>query len=123
MATILIIDDDELVRAALVLLLGREGHEVLEACDGSQALRVLDVSIPDLVITDIIMPEMEGLQVIRELRKIVPGLTIIAISGAGAIGSQDILKLASEVGADETFVKPIDRQDFLESVTRLLAAA
>lgn len=120
MARILIIDDNELVRAALVLLLEREGHEVLEACDGSHALRALDACIPDLVITDINMPEMEGFQVIRDLRKIVPGLKIIAISGGGSIGCQDVLKRASEVGADKAFAKPIDRGEFLESVTRLL---
>lgn len=122
MARVLIIDDDELVRAALVLLLERDGHEVSEACDGIDAGRILRVHIPDLVITDIVMPEMEGFQVIRKIRKVSPGLKIIAISGAATIGSQDILGLASKLGADRTFAKPIDRQEFLSSISRLLAA-
>ena len=122
MARVLIIDDDELVRAALVLLLERDGHEVLEACDGIDAGRILKVYIPDLVITDIVMPGMEGFQVIRKIRKVSPGLKIIAISGAATIGSQDIVGLASKLGADRTFAKQIDRQVFLSSISRLLAA-
>ena len=123
MARILIIDDDELVRAALVLLLEREGHEVLEARDGIQAGRILEVDIPDLVITDIIMPEMEGFEVIREIRRVSPALKIIAISGAAPIGDQDILGFASKLGADRVFAKPINRQEFMASVARLLATA
>ena len=123
MARVLIIDDDELVRAALVLLLERDGHEVLEACDGIDAGRILKVYIPDLVITDIVMPEMEGLQVIREIRKGFPRLKIIAISGAATIGSQDILDIASRLGADRIFGKPIERHEFMASVTRLLEVA
>ncbi len=123
MARILVIDDDELVRAALVLLLERAGHEVLEARDGMNAFRILEVDIPDLVITDIIMPEMEGFQVIREIRKVSPGLKIIVISGAASIGGQDILTLAKKLGADRTFAKPFDRHEFMASVTHLLEAA
>ena len=123
MARVLIIDDDELVRAALVLLLERSGHEVQEACNGTEAGRILKVYIPDLVITDIVMPEMDGLQVIQEIRKVSPGLKIIAISGATTIGSVDILDSASKLGADRTFGKPIDRQEFMASVTRLLEVA
>ena len=123
MARILVIDDDELVRAALVLLLERAGHEVLEACDGTNAVRILKVDLPDLVVTDIIMPEIEGFQVIREIRKVAPGLKIIAISGAASIGSRDILDLARELGADRAFAKPIDRQEFMASVAHLLEAA
>lgn len=123
MAQILIIDDDELVRAALVLLLERQGHETLEARDGCQARRIIDACVPDLVITDIIMPEMEGFQLIHEVRKVAPGLKIIALSGGDPIVGQDIPGLASRLGADYAFSKPIDQHEFLSSVTRLLEAA
>ena len=96
---------------------------MLEACDGIHAGRILKVCIPDLVITDIIMPEMEGFQVIREIRKVSPGLKIIAISGTATVGDQDILDLARKLGADCAFAKPFDRQEFMASVARLLEAA
>lgn len=123
MTRILIVDDDTLVRDALVLLLERDGHEVLEAVNGVEAIAIFRERLPDLVITDIIMPDMEGFETIREMRRIAAGLKIIAISGGAPIGSQDILELASRLGADEIFAKPIDRDEFLSSVSRLLAAA
>ncbi len=123
MARILIIDDDQLVRAALVLLLEHNGHEVVEAANGKEAFAVFQARRPDLVVTDIIMPEMDGFETIRAMRKVAPEMKIIAISGGALIGSQDILQMASRFGADETFAKPIDRHEFLSSVSRLLAEA
>jgi DNA-binding response OmpR family regulator len=123
MARILIIDDNDLVRAALVLLLTRDGHEVTEAVNGEDALALFRDDRPDLVVTDVIMPEKEGFETMREMREIAPGMKIIVISGGGPFGAQDILQLASGLGADETFAKPIHRNEFLASVSRLLAAA
>ena len=123
MARILIIDDDSLVRDALVLMLEHESHEVMEAANGREAIRIFRERQPDLVITDIIMPEMEGFEMIRELRNIAAEIKIIAISGGGPFGSPNILEIALEFGADVAFGKPIDRQEFLSSVSRLLAAA
>ncbi len=123
MARILIIDDDSLVRDALVLMLEHEGHIVVEAANGRDAIRIFRECQPDLVITDIIMPEMEGFETIRELRNTAAELKIIAISGGAPIGTPDILEIALEFGADAAFGKPIDRQEFLSSVSRLLAAA
>lgn len=119
----MIIDDNDLVRAALVLLLTRDGHEVTEAVNGEDALALFRDDRPDLVVTDIIMPEKEGFETMREIREIAPEMKIIVVSGGGPFGAQDILKRASGLGADETFVKPIDRNEFLSSVSRLLAAA
>ena len=123
MAHILIIDDNDLVRAALVLLLTRDGHEVAEAVNGRDALALFRDDRPDLVVTDVIMPDKEGFETMREIREIAPGMKIIVISGGGSFPTQDILHLASGLGADETFAKPIDRSEFLASVSRLLAAA
>lgn len=123
MARILIIDDDSLVRFALVLMLEHEGHEVMEAANGHDAIRIFRECQPDLVIADIFMPEMDGFETIRELRDTAAELKIIAISGGAPIGTPDNLKIAREFGADAAFAKPIDRQEFLSSVSRLLAAA
>ncbi len=122
MARILIIDDDSLVRQALVLMLEHESHEVMEAANGREAIRIMRQWQPDLVITDIIMPETDGFETIRELRNTAAELKIIAISGGDPIGTRDILEIAREFGADAAFGKPIDRQEFLSSVSRLLAA-
>ena len=87
MARILIIDDDSLVRDALVLMLEHEGHEVMEAANGREAIRIIREWQPDLVITDIIMPETDGFETIRELRNTAAELKIIAISGGDPIGA------------------------------------
>lgn len=106
-----------------MLLLERNDHEVVEAANGKEAFAIFRARRPDLVITDLIMPEMEGFETIRAMRKVAPEMKIIAISGGAPIGSQDILVLARELGADEALAKPIDRQKFLSSISRLLAAA
>ena len=123
MARVLIIDDDELVRAALALLLQRGGHETLEVGDGYDARRFIDAYSPDLIITDILMPNMDGFELIREVRKEVPDLKVIAISAGAPIGGQKVPDLASRLGADCALSKPIDQQDFLSSVNRLLEVA
>ncbi len=121
MARILIVDDEELVRAAFVLLLERHGHEVCEATNGVEALAQIRKRPLDLVVTDLVMPEKDGFETIRDIRNISPSLKIIAISGGAPIGSRDILQFATNMGADETFAKPIDRAKFLTSVSRLLS--
>ncbi len=121
MARILIVDDEELVRAAFVLLLERDGHEVREASNGVEALARIRKQLPDLVVTDLVMPEKDGFETIRDIRNISPSLKIIAISGGAPIGSRDTLQFATNMGVDETFAKPIDRAKFLSSVSRLLS--
>ncbi len=123
MALILIVDDEELVRAALVLLLERDGHEVREANNGVEALAHIRKRLPDLVVTDIVMPDKDGFETVRDIRHLAPTLKIIAMSGGAPIGSRDILQSATNLGADETFAKPIDRDTFLSSVSRLLSEA
>lgn len=123
MARILIIDDNDLVRAALVLLLTRNGHEVREAVNGQDALALFRHDRLDLVVTDIFMPKMAGFETMRAIREIAPGMKIIMFSGGDALSTRDVLQLASSLGADEIFAKPIDRNKFLASVSRLLGAA
>src|SRR5229473_3264231 len=108
MKKVLVIDDDALVRDTIVRILERKGHTVLVAADGVRGLRMFDREQPDLVITDIIMPEKEGLETIREIRSERPDARIIAISGGARIGNMDFLDVAGKLGASEIIPKPFD---------------
>ena len=106
MADVVLVDDDELVRATVKQFLERDGHQVRVALNGNQALHLIDDREPDLVITDIIMPEREGIETLLELKKTRPELKIVVMSGGGRIGRVDHLKVAASLGADATLVKP-----------------
>src|ERR1700720_2123972 len=93
MAKILVIDDDPIVRMSIVYLLEEAGHLVLWAVDGLQGIAIFRGWQPDLVITDIIMPEQEGIQTIEEILKAKPDAKIIAISGGARIGNTDFLTM------------------------------
>lgn len=120
MARVLIIDDEAQVRSMLRQMLEREGLEVVEASDGKIGVRMFRQSPTDLVITDIIMPDKEGLETIRELSKDYPELKIIAMSGGGLIGPQHYLKIAKGFGAVRTFTKPVDRDELVTAIRELL---
>src|SRR5258706_15101020 len=99
MASILLVDDDEQLRTMLSEVLKRAGHEVQTACDGNEAIRMYGRNPTDLVITDLIMPDKEGLEMIREIRRGFPTVRIIAMSGGGRNGPADYLALAERFGA------------------------
>ncbi|MGE9297360.1 MAG: response regulator [Puniceicoccales bacterium] len=120
MARILIIDDQPEVRAMLSLMLKRAGHETLEAKDGRRGLSVVASYKLDLVVTDILMPEKEGIETIIELRKTFPTLKIIAISGGGDGRNFDYLPMAERLGAHATLKKPFSNQDLLSAIDKLL---
>ena len=120
MAKILIIDDEEQVRLYLRSILEPEGHEVVEAPDGKVGLQLYREEPVDLIITDVFMPEKEGLETIRELRSEYPEVKIIAISGGGRTGNLDFLPLAKTFGALRTLAKPFDRQEMLDAVQEVL---
>ena len=107
MARILVVDDDEAVREFLRIVIEQGGHEVVEAENGAVGLRVLAAQLVDLVLCDIFMPEMDGLETIREMRKIEPDLKIIAMSGGSLDIREDFLESATFFGACDTFEKPI----------------
>jgi len=121
MSRILIVDDDEQIRNMLRMTLERAEYEVVEAGDGVEAVAVYKAQDIDLVITDIVMPEKEGIELIMELKGINPAVAIIAISGGGRINPEDYLKWARRFGVDDTFSKPVDRQKLLAAVANLLA--
>jgi CheY-like chemotaxis protein len=118
---ILVIDDDALVRQTLAQVLESTGYEVQCAPEGRQGLRAFHKRRPDLVISDIIMPEMEGIETIMELRILSRDCPIIAISGGGRFGKADFLSVAKQLGATATLRKPFETDDLLRTVTSCLA--
>ncbi|MCP4220030.1 MAG: response regulator, partial [bacterium] len=103
-------------------VLERSGFEVIDAADGKIGLNIQRTQPVDLVITDLIMPEKEGIETIRELRKDFPHLRIIAISGGGRVGPDGYLTVAKAFGADRALCKPFDLKTILEAVKELLAS-
>lgn len=120
MSKILVIEDDASFRNVLVQMLSKAGYEVREAGNGNQALEVCPVFNPDLVLTDIIMPDKEGLETIRELVELCPNIRIIAMSGGGRIGPDSYLPLAKMFGAKATLQKPFMRDELLSTVKEVL---
>lgn len=122
MAHILVVDDEAQIRAMLKQTLEKEGHEVFTAANGVEALKLTQENTIDLVITDIIMPEKEGIETILELKRTFPTIQIIAISGGGRIDPMTHLKMAKNLGARYVFKKPVKRDELLSAVRDLLGA-
>lgn len=120
MAHILVIDDDALLCEVLKLGLERFGHQVSEAREGKSGLALHQTHTVDLVITDILMPGMEGLETILELRRHHPQIKIIAISGGGMGKAGDYLTMASKFGAHRVVPKPFSMARLAALVTELL---
>lgn len=116
MPRILIIDDDESIRHLLREALTLHGYEVVEASNGLEGLRLHRAQPADLLITDILMPERDGLECILQLRKSDPGLRILAMSGGSLRFDLDVLALAKSFGARRTFAKPFDLRELLAAV-------
>lgn len=120
LARILIIDDDTSVRDVLRQMLEREGYEVDEACNGDDGVRIFNEHRQDLVITDILMPGMGGVQTIMELRLLSPDVKIIAISGGDQIAPEYYLKMIKNFDTLYEMKKPIMREPLLQAVRSIL---
>jgi DNA-binding response OmpR family regulator len=120
---ILVIDDDDAVRRMIERILRSDGHEVLTAEDGKRGMVQFRKEKPQVVVTDIIMPEQEGIETIVALRRDNPTVKIIAISGGACVGELDVLKMAHLLGADEVIHKPFRAQDLLTRIRSLTPAA
>jgi CheY-like chemotaxis protein len=116
MVSILVVEDDVHVRTFLRGLLEKEGHRVLEAGEGAEALNVVSQESIECVITDILMPGIEGIELIRYLRHEQPDIKIIAISGGGRVDASQYLHMAEDLGADRVIIKPFDPQQVLDTV-------
>jgi two-component system, OmpR family, response regulator CpxR len=121
MALLLVIDDDAGMRKLMVRTLSGGSHRVLEAENGQEGLRMMDEHKPDVVITDILMPQKEGIETIREVLGRAPGTKIIAISGGGAQNLM-FLDAARTFGAHAALAKPFRADELIETVERVLAA-
>lgn len=108
MARILVIDDDDKVRRWLAKLLMLDGHDVVEVYDREQGMRFLKNAESDVVITDIFMPNKEGVESIAELRQDFPEVKIIAMSGGGLLKADEYLRQAKVHGAHRTLKKPLE---------------
>lgn len=117
---ILIVDDEEQMRLALRRMLEREGYSVREAENGDKAIRIHREKQADLIITDIIMPDKEGLGTIVEIKSEFPDTKIFAMSGGGKNSPDQYLRMANGLGVDRVFVKPFNREDILSAVAEVL---
>lgn len=120
--SILVADDEEHIRGLMQLWLEEAGHRVTPAANGKEAAALLAHTQFDLAVTDILMPEKDGVDFIAELKKVQPAARILAISGGGRIiTSEDCLKIAQGLGAHAAVLKPFDRAHFMAGVALALA--
>lgn len=120
MATILVIDDDAPMRRIMNRLLSAEGHSVIEAPNGRLGLDAFRIHRPALVVTDILMPEKEGIETIRAIRQVNSETRIVAVSGGGHGHHMQYLDMARELGADASLSKPFRGAELVDTVNRLL---
>jgi CheY-like chemotaxis protein len=123
MAVLLVIDDDAAMRRMMVRTLSGSKHRVLEAENGQEGLKMMDEHKPDVVITDILMPQKEGIETIREVQERAPATKIIAISGGGASHNLMFLDVARAFGADAVLAKPFRPAQLVQTVEQVLGDA
>jgi len=130
MAKILVIDDEEHIRDVLKQVLERAGYDVIVAADGKEGLDLMAQQGADLVITDVIMPGIDGVATVQKIREKFVNTRIIVISGGGnvapldyepgAIATNAYLASAENAGADRTMTKPFNRQEILDAIKELM---
>ena len=121
MATILVIDDDPQICELLEQTFREEGHVVFSAYNGEEGIRLYRQHLPEVILLDILMPEKEGLETIRDLRREFPQVMIIAMSGASDATKINLLQLAHRLGAQYRLTKPFQLEDVLELVNGALS--
>ncbi len=120
MAKVLLIDDDKLMGETTERMLSRSGHSVIRVANGAMGVDAFASHQPDLVITDIVMPEQDGIETITQLLALAPKLPILAISGGGRTGNAVFLVAAKQAGAREVLAKPFRLDALLAAVDRCL---
>jgi YesN/AraC family two-component response regulator len=119
MYDILVVDDEPMIREGLKVALEIEGHRAQTASDGNEALRMVNECAPNLIITDIIMPESDGIEVICTVKETNPEVKILAISGGGRISAKDHLNIAKQLGATGILTKPFSTEELICEINRL----
>ncbi|MDX1780508.1 MAG: response regulator [Thalassovita sp.] len=122
MARILVIDDEDDVRFTVSLMLERQGHEVVVACNGAEGIEKQRATPFDAVITDLVMPEKEGIETIRELLQEFPDLPVVAMSGGGRKVTSSYLDVAGFMGAAATLPKPFLEAELVKALETATAA-
>lgn len=120
MARVLVIDDDEEQRTLVRAMLSGAGHHVEEAADGAEGLRKFGAAKPDLVLTDIHMPGLDGHEVISALKVLHSDVPVIAMSGGSAVPKDELLIQAVSLGAKEVIMKPFEFRQLLGAIQRAL---
>lgn len=118
---ILVVDDDFHIRESLRIKLSQAGHTVVLAENGGEAIRALKRGVYDVVVTDILMPDKDGFELIGELRRKWPKVRIVAISGGGRIGTEQLLVAAAGLGADAVIAKPFSYPQLSAVIGSVLA--
>jgi DNA-binding response OmpR family regulator len=119
---VLVIDDDDRMRRVIGKILRLGGHQVVAAADGVAGMRTFRDERPDVVLTDIIMPEQEGLGTIMMLLRENPKVKVIAVSGGGQVGNVDLLEAARTLGAHDAIAKPFKPRELLSRIRQVIAA-
>ena len=114
------IDDDDTVRRSLFIVLQGAGYAITEAANGRKGLELARAEKFDIIITDLLMPDIDGLETIKELRKLAPDTKIIAMSGGGRVGPSTYLAMAEKFGAAVTLCKPFSKSELLDALAALL---
>ena len=122
MARILVVDDEAAVRAAIRKILSRAGHDVLEAADGKTALTMYQNDHVDVIIMDIYMPEMDGIEATIRLKHEFPDVKIVAVSGGGHMEKTKLLEREAGLGVVRTLAKPLHKSDILDAVSQALGS-
>ena len=120
-ARILLIEDDPDALLAIEILLSHLGYKVETARNGREGLRKFRANAPDLVLTDIIMPEVEGIETIIAMRQLRPDAKIVAMSGGGPMNRESLLDMTVKLGATDSLAKPFDDDQLAQVVARSLA--
>ncbi|MFN0178985.1 MAG: response regulator [Gemmatimonadales bacterium] len=118
---ILLVDDDDLSRATIHQMLERAGHAVVSTANGGDAIGLFKTAPPEMVITDLIMPDTDGLELIQELRKLDGTVRIIAISGGGRVNANEYLTVARKFGAAGILAKPFSNQELRDAIALVAA--
>ena len=117
---ILLIDDDDVIRLTMQSALKKRGFQVITAENGNIGLELFKKESPHIVITDMLMPNKEGLETISEIRSLKTKVKIIAMSGGGSTQNMTFLKLAEKVGADQLLSKPVKPEQLIMAIENLL---
>lgn len=123
MPKILVVDDNETFRTALCMTLEKWGYDVQQAADGREALTQQHATPSEILLTDLIMPDKEGLETIQDFRRQHPNVVIIAMSAGGRMDAKDMLKMARQFGASQTLSKPFSQTELEDAINLALETA